>query len=78
MNSTLELPIKSMRKSMDVEDIPKRELYAPSTQFIQGAGTCGLSSFSSAFYEYFDKFIASEWMKETNEYIMDMADTKDN
>ena len=53
-----------MRKSINVEDIPNIELNAPSIQFIQGAGTCGLLSFSSAFYEYFNKYIASEWMKK--------------
>ena len=66
MNSTLELPIASMRKSMNDEDIPKRELYAPSNYFIQGAGSCGLSSFSSAFYEYFNKSIAIYKRKEMN------------
>ena len=70
MNSTVELPIDSMRKSMNVEDIPHREMYAPSIQFIQDAGTCGLSSFSSAFYEYFNKYITSEWMKK-NKWIYD-------
>ena len=63
---------------MNVEDIPNRELYAPSIQFIQGAGTCVLSSFSSAFYEYFNKSIASEWMKKINGYIMAMAAVKGN
>ena len=47
-NSTLELPIASMRKVMDVNDIPKRLEGAPSIQFILGEITCGLSSFSSA------------------------------
>ena len=75
-NSTLELPIASMRKVMDVNDIPKRLEGAPSIQFILGAGTCGLPSFSSAFYQYFNKSIASEWMKNTNGYILAMGETK--
>ena len=78
MNSTVALPIASMRNSMNVEDIPNREMYAPSIQFIQDAGTCGLSSFSSAFYEYFNKNIASEWMKKTNGYMMAMAAVQGN
>ena len=78
INSTLELPVASMRKSMNVEDIPKREMYAPSIQLIQDADTCGVFSFSSAFYEYFHKYIASEWMKKTNGYMMDMAAVKGN
>jgi hypothetical protein len=53
-------------------------MYAPSIQFIQDAGTCGLSSFSSDFYEYFNKYIASEWMKKTNGYMMAMAAVKGN
>ena len=64
MNSTLDLPIASMKKVTDVNDIPKRLEGAPSIQFIQSAGTCGLSSFSSAFHEYFNKSIASEWMRK--------------
>ena len=73
MNSTLELPIASMRKVTDVNDIPKCLEDAPSIQFIQSAGTCGLSSFSSAFYQYFNKSIASNWMKNTNGYKMAMG-----
>ena len=34
--------------------------------------------FPVLFYEYFDKFISSEWMKEKNGYIKAMADTKGN
>jgi hypothetical protein len=53
-------------------------MYAPSIQFIQDAGTCGLWSFSSAFYEYFNKNIASEWMKKTNGYMMAKAAVQSN
>ena len=67
-NVTKVLPIASMKKISDVSDIPIRIEGAPSIQFMQSEGTCGLSSFSSAFYEYFDKFIANEWMKQTKSY----------
>ena len=42
-------------------------------QFIQSEGTCGLSSFSSAFYEYFNKYIATGWMKNTIDYKTAMS-----
>ena len=64
MNSTVELPIASMRKSMNVEDIPKREMYAPSIQFIKYAGTCGLLSFFSAFMNIFTKILQVNRLKK--------------
>ena len=59
MNSTLELPIASMIKSMNNEDISKREMYAPSIQFIQDTGTFGSSSFSRLFYYFFNRYIVN-------------------
>ena len=58
-----------MRKGTDIKDIPKSSEGDPSIQLILGAGTCGLSSFSSAFYQYFNKSIATEWMKNTNGFL---------
>ena len=43
------------RKYEKGHGFPKMLEDAPSIQFIQGAGTCGLLSFSSAFYEYLTK-----------------------
>ena len=62
-----------MKKITDVNDIPRKIEGAPSIQFIQSEGTCGLSSFSSAFYEYFNKFIATRWMKNTIDYKTAMS-----
>ena len=61
---------------MDIKDIPKRLEVAPCIQFIRCTETCGLLSFSSALYEYFNKLIVSQWMNNTNEYTMAMAETK--
>ena len=46
---------------------------APLIQFIQSEGTCGLSSLSSAFYEYFNKSIATKWMNNTADYKRAMS-----
>ena len=62
-----------MKKITDVSDIPIRIEGAPSIQFMQSEGTCGLSSFSSAFYEYFNEYIATGWMKNTIDYKTAMS-----
>jgi hypothetical protein len=73
LNSILPLPIASMKKITDVNDVPKKKEGAPLIQFIQSEGTCGLSSLSSAFYEYFNKSIATGWMKNTIDYKTAMS-----
>jgi hypothetical protein len=40
---------------------------------MQSEGTCRLSSFSSAFYEYFNEYIATGWMKNTIDYKKAMS-----
>ena len=41
LNSTLLLPIASMKKITDVNDVLKKKEGVPSIQFIQSEGTCG-------------------------------------
>ena len=67
-DETFPVPLASLGLKNVIEIIPLRLDEAPAMQFLQFTGMCGLSSFCSAFYHYFDTAIARKWMESSDDF----------
>ena len=65
-DETFPVHLASLGLKNVIEVIPVRLDEAPTMQFIQLKGMCGLLSFCGAFYIFFDSVIGRKWIESSD------------